>query len=61
MVFRQKALAEPPAAPPAGAAVPPAIAKPPVVASPPSATPVPAPEAARPKYDIHPRRRRPGW
>jgi len=60
IVFRQTSIVAPPAGAAAGVAVPPAIRTPPAVASgsPPSA---PASEAEKPRYEIHPRRRRPGW
>jgi pSer/pThr/pTyr-binding forkhead associated (FHA) protein len=60
MVFRQKSIAEPaaPAAP--AVAVPPAVARPSAV-GPGGDAPVPPPAPAKPRYEIHPRRRRPGW
>lgn len=58
IVFRQKALTESPTPPASGVAVPPALARPAAVA-PPAAPPAAEPE--KPKYEIHPRRRRPGW
>ncbi|HVG94050.1 MAG TPA: FHA domain-containing protein [Planctomycetota bacterium] len=54
IVFRQKSMLESPAPPHAAAAVPPAVAKPSVAAA-------PASEPERPKFDVKPRRRRPGW